>query len=164
MGTDIHVNLEVRNKESQTWEDLSLYIKNRQTNEFHRVECYSGRDYELFGLLAGIYRSNVEPLVDTRGLPDDLAPETHERFYCFDEDGEDCSPYWHDVTWYDMAELRAYCDSARIEKYDETELAGFTPLSERFRRFVYSLQEVLDHYWIYYPRPGDARVVLWFDS
>ena len=109
-------------------------------------------------------RSYIDALVDERGVPDDLSPETHERYYCFDEDGEDCSPYWHNATWYDMAELRAYCDSAKIKAYDDETEAGFTPLSERFKQFVYGIQEVLDHYWIYYPRPGDARVVLWFDS
>lgn len=128
------------------------------------IDCYDGRDYELFGLLAGVRCMDIDTLVENRGLPEKLADEIYEQYYCFDDEGNDCSPYWHNPTWYDITELRAFCDSKKIEAYDEYTSDGWTPLSERFRRFVYDINQTLNAYWIWYPNPGEVQVVMWFDS
>lgn len=166
MGTDIHVKIQARAKNSDEWNYITLYRKNLGTGEMESIDCYTGRDYELFDLLSSVGRSHVDCLVEPRGLPEKLAPEIHEQFYCFDEDGEDCSPYWHSTTWYDITELRAFCDSSKIDQHSVYEDIGaeFTPLAERFRRFVYDINQTLDAYWIWYPNPGEVQVIMWFDS
>lgn len=161
MGTDINLRINARAKNSDEWQYLTLYKKNFETGEMEPIDCYDGRDYELFGLLAGV-RSDIEPLVPTRGLPESLAPEIYEQFYWFDDDGNDWSPYWHDATWYDITELRAFCDSSRITEYDDDN--DEVKLSERFRRFVYDIDQTLAAYWRWYPNPGEVQVVMWFDS
>ena len=63
MGCDIHIRLEKMNKEGEwesidyykireDWEDSKKY--HPSTFPFFPVDIYDGRDYELFGILAGI--------------------------------------------------------------------------------------------------------------
>ena len=98
MGCDIYVHLEHYNKESKRWENLSLYKKDTD-GTFKSVDVYDGRDYELFGILAGV-RSCSNPFIYPRGLPDDLSCEVLNKY----GDGE----YFHTPTWYDYCELYAY--------------------------------------------------------
>ena len=164
MGTDIHVKIQARSKGSDEWQYITLYKKNFVSGDVEPIGCYEGRDYELFDLLSRVGRTHVDCLVEPRGLPEKLAPEIHEQFYCFDEDGEDCSPYWHSTTWYDVTELRAFCDSDKIKQFDWTCSEDWLPLSERFQRFVYDIDQTLAAYWLWYPNPGEVQVILWFDS
>lgn len=62
MGTDIHMRLECYDKGFCKW---------------HCVETIDvGRDYELFGLLAGVRGTEFDCQIDPRGLPGDVSPET----------------------------------------------------------------------------------------
>lgn len=188
MGCDIHVFCERYNKESKRWENLSLYKKN-EGGTFKEVNVYDGRDYQLFGLLAGV-RSIINPFVIPRGIPDDLSCEVSKKY----GDGE----YYHTSTWYDYCELNAYeymmCDSCkeikkRDQKIDELEIqiknmSQFIPhdedtgyfdddieyedegskLYERFEGFMDCIRSVLNAYDMWYPKPGEIRIVMWFDS
>ena len=98
MGTDIHLYVEHYNKESKRWENLFLYKKSSE-GEFLPVDIYDGRDYDLFGLLAGV-RSVIDPFVLPRGVPEDMSCEVSKAY----GDGE-C---YYAPTWYDYCELQAY--------------------------------------------------------
>lgn len=189
MGCDIHLFCERYNKESKRWENLSLYKKN-DNGTFDAVDVYIGRDYELFGLLAGV-RSYTNPFVIPRGIPDDLSCEVAKEY----GSGE----YFHTPTWYDYCELHAYeymmRDSCReikqrddkIKELEEQikQMTQFIPrdedgnelfdydieyeddepkLYERLVDFMNCTRTVLDAYNIWYPNPGEVRIVIWFDS
>lgn len=108
MGTDIHLYVEHYNKESKRWDSLSLYKKSSE-DKFFPVDIYDGRDYELFGLLAGV-RSIIAPFVFSRGVPDDMSCEVSKAY----GDGQ----YYHTPTWYDWCELQTY-ERIFDNEYDE---------------------------------------------
>lgn len=188
MAADIHLYVEHYNKESKRWENISLYKKSSEC-KFSPVDIYDGRDYELFGLLAGV-RSMIDPFVLPRGVPNDMSCEVSKVY----GDGK----YWHTPTWYDYCELQAYeymmtdsCEEiakrdkkiAELEKtikrmsqfipsdneeelYDnvECDVCDVIDLCKRLHGFVNDIEMVLNAYDIYYPKPGDIRIVMWFDS
>ncbi len=96
---------------------------------------YHGRDYRLFGVLAGVRDYSVKPISEPRGLPKDVSE--HVRFYphgskhwgpaewaaeygddyadpsaghqfCDDLLNEDEGIDWHSRTWLSLGELKAY--------------------------------------------------------
>jgi len=67
MGCDIHCYIEHQTAPGEEW--------NRWCGFGGQIN--PGRDYRLFGHLAGV-RDSVEPLVPPRGLPADLDYTTHE--------------------------------------------------------------------------------------
>lgn len=151
MGTDIHLYVEHYNKESKRWDSLSLYKKSSE-DKFFPVDIYDGRDYELFGLLAGV-RSIIAPFVFSRGVPDDMSCEVSKAY----GDGQ----YYHTPTWYDWCELQTY-ERIFDNEYDDEDDAN--SLCKRLDGFMNDIEKVLNAYDIYYPKPGDIRIVMWFDS
>ena len=59
MGCDIHCYIEYKSPDTDGWSD------------FGRIN--PGRNYDLFGKLAGVRRIEVTPVVEPRGLPEDVA-------------------------------------------------------------------------------------------
>ena len=111
MGCDINVTLERYNEESKRWEPLNLYRKNPD-DTFEPIPVYNGRDYELFGLLAGVrgsshfFGGDYGYLVEPRGLPKDMSVQAQLEW----ENGKDehGKMWWHTPTWYDFCELDTY--------------------------------------------------------
>lgn len=99
MGTDIHTNIEVFNKNTDKWERKALYYKDDDGNFKEAWTVLDDRNYELFGRLAGI-RTTEKPFVYPRGLPDNLSDETKKLY------GN--GSWYHDTTWYDYCELCLY--------------------------------------------------------
>lgn len=178
MGTDITVHIERRNKDTGKWENISLYKKNNDES-FEQVDIYHGRNHMLFSLLAGVENFYVEIwdigcLVPKRGIPDDLSQEVKVRY----GDGE-C---YHSATWYDYTELRAYeymiKDSSsyikelkqeikRLKNEQEDEYKDNDTLEEissSLEFFMDSIRTVLNAYDLWYIKPNEVRVVIWFDS
>lgn len=151
MGTDIHLYVEHYNKESKRWDSLSLYKKSSE-DKFFPVDIYDGRDYELFGLLAGV-RSIIASFVFSRGVPDDMSCEVSKAY----GDGQ----YYHTPTWYDWCELQTY-ERIFDNEYDDED--DINSLCKRLDGFMNDIEKVLNAYDIYYPKPGDIRIVMWFDS
>jgi hypothetical protein len=56
MGCDIHFYREIRIKGEKNW------------NLFEEIEV--NRDYEVFGLLAGVRNNFIEPISEPKGLPE----------------------------------------------------------------------------------------------
>ena len=111
MGCDIHLFIEKYNEESKRWESLNLYRKNPD-DTYEPIPVYNGRDYELFGLLAGVrgsshfFGSDYGYLAEPRGLPEDMSVQAQLEW----ENGkdEDGKMWWHTPTWYDFCELDTY--------------------------------------------------------
>jgi hypothetical protein len=77
MGCDIHVFLERRLNKGPWKLDPKHHEEETYAGgpvRYNEVASLSGRNYELFGLIAGV-RSMEEPLYDPRGIPDDACDE-----------------------------------------------------------------------------------------
>lgn len=112
------------------------------------------KDYIYFGLLAGV-RDAVGPIVEPRGLPDDLSFVTK---FCFEQDAADGFGNKH-VGWLSAEELR------ELQKR----------LDEHYRELhtSYIDHDLEAHYFSTYIAGGcvathkgweDARLVFWFDE
>lgn len=197
MGCDIHLCCEHYNEESKRWEALSLY-KKKDDGGFEPVDVYDGRDYELFGLLAGVrgsshmFSGGYGYIVEPRGLPNDMSVAAQKAW----EDGADADGhnYWHTPTWYDFNELETYSyllndfnkalkqKSNRIEELEkevkklknedeedeilwlDDEYDDKRSVFERLASLVGDVSDLLWKYGIYNPKPGEVRLVMWFDS
>lgn len=177
MGVDISVHIERHNKTTCKYEDVSLYKKDEQ-GKYERVSVYDGRNSYLFGLLAGvggvyIYPERLGFLVSPRGIPDNLSDYAKEEY----GDGE-C---FFNETWYDLCELEAYAYSLSQakdtisslidkinelddeNKYDTNDIVEDLSAIDLLSNFVDCIKDVLNAYDIYEYKPGDYRVVMWFD-
>jgi len=172
MGCDIHIMLEYRSREpTQEGESHNWYT-------FSRDSINPGRDYEMFGYLAGV-RVDTTPVVVPRGFPEnpawitksrygyfitDTGPrECGERHYCTKEKAEEwlksgaskriddsyiSGPDWHHVSWLTWDEFAVVLARYRLE----TEYiigVEWKALTAAFK----SLNET-----------NDARIVFWFDN
>jgi len=106
---------------------------------------YDGRNYELFGVLAGV-RSREYDMIDyPRCLPNDVSKEIkdeHERW------GIDA----HSATYYTLDELL----DSDYRKMSVDELAEM--------RLEYFFKDVLDTCLKLTDNPSDFRLVFWFDN
>lgn len=120
MGCDIHLYAE-RRDENGTWVDANPW----EVNKYHESDpeheprmtipygkgFYSGRNYDLFGILANVRNGRgfagcdlgrgYWPISPPRGLPDDVSPEVLAESELWDDDG-------HSHSWLTVAELMAY--------------------------------------------------------
>lgn len=102
MGCDIHVYTERKNRDGK-WEcadffEVNEYYDKDDNDEWEQpmnhVDFYKGRDYELFGALAGV-RSDIEH-IEPKGIPDDCSKECKEDFIRWDSDAH--TPSWMTIT------------------------------------------------------------------
>ena len=109
MGADIHLFTEI--KKSINSEDKWVNVDNWRYNPYYQegnnnwermlsVESiYSGRNYELFGILAGVRNRNNDMIDDPRGLPEDVSEVTKKESDRWDGDG-------HSHSWLTLRELK----------------------------------------------------------
>lgn len=77
MGTDIFSWVEVLDPESNKWTAVRhMFPADDWDKQHHNIEFWSQpfrtRNYELFGLLAGVRGQQYDPIADPRGLPKDF--------------------------------------------------------------------------------------------
>jgi hypothetical protein len=175
IGCDIWIRLEKINKNGE-WIPLDYYkIKEDWTDQkdtnksfpFFPVSIYDGRDYELFGLLAGVRSTYPEPIVEPRGIPESA------NHYIKDEYA--ASEYNHTPSWLTLGELRkTWYKHSQDEPLDEYGfhnvyirlLEGIIkPIEQRISDFDWlftgtdaELEEKCRNYW------DRVRMVFWFDS
>lgn len=161
MGTDIWSYLERKNHETGDWEYITLYKKDGDA--FEPIRLYDGRDYEMFNKLAAArcIWGEDDTFTPCRGVPKDMSPEVAEIY----GDGDD----FHSATWYDLIELRLYAKTPEAqvvedEIYDEEGNIVETKTRNVLDGLLESINLTLDAYHIWFPNPGDVRVVMWFDS
>jgi hypothetical protein len=155
MSTYLVTVVEKFNKETQKWEELSLF---RQTKDgFERVDTFEcGRSWYPWEVVFG------EDVTVSRGLPEDLSDTVAKRF--LPEDGEETWFSTPTSNWFDYCELKQLVrtpeamvvdwDNVKDEDTEETypKVNGFLPIWE-------AVERVVDAYCYYYPKPGEVRVV-----
>ena len=76
IGCDITVHCEYR--KDGVWHNCDNFEWDQETGKYEFYPIYDGRNYDLFGVLAGV-RCNDFPSIDVpRGLPKDMALKTKE--------------------------------------------------------------------------------------
>lgn len=134
--------------------------------EYFPASCFHDRNYQLFGVLAGV-RSSEYPQMDiVRGLPGGCPQEL--RDYIENQWGDSC----HDVTWYSLGELnKAVKNKKKWPKYDTWyDENGVAHKDKESYGPHYGLKRLRDsvlHFadmegW--FDDPEDIRVVIFFDS
>lgn len=142
MGCDIHTIAEVKNENTGKWESCGkifpyeYYDPEKESkvdddgyewNPKTVVSPYSGRNYDLFAILADVRNGRgfagiktgegFNPIDDPRGIPSDASSETKEFLNSYEGDG-------HSHSYFTVAELLAY-------DWDQTTIkCGVIPYSE----------------------------------
>ncbi len=144
MGVDIVTCIE--RKKDDKYELLSLYKKT--ADGFVPIQFYTDRNYELFDKLMGRYDDD-DSFPYPRGLPKDIGDSTQNE-YCFEED--------INTTWYDYVELKllAKTKDAIVKNFDTGKKYNV------LNNFVNKIDFVLEANGVYYPNPGDIRIIIGF--
>lgn len=109
-----------------------------------RKEWYSGRNYGLFSVLAGV-RGSGPPIIEPRGLPHDISDETKELW----GDAYD----WHTPHYYTLMEL-----AGNLHKLQDPEVYG----QDFIDQVVNPMMELADDE---LGRDSErVRIVFWFDN
>lgn len=104
MGCDIHVHVE--HKVNGIWSKVPdtlgpvnpWYDSTRSQTNINQPNIWDlDRNYALFGVLAGV-RSNINPILAPRGIPQDLSQEVFDSYQAW---GGDC----HTPSYYLLSEL-----------------------------------------------------------
>lgn len=135
MGCDIHMYLETKPKLNGKWR--------------LKKEIDIGRNYILFGLLAGVRYDLLPPISESRGLPYDLSKELR-RSLNEDISSDDLDGPWlgdHSFSYLDLADFQEYEEWECVE--DENEYG----VQDVVKDIVYEL--VSNQY---------SRIVFGFDS
>ena len=111
MGCDIHLFTEIKKSinsqdkwvNADNWRYNPYYKEGSDDGEemLHVESLYSGRNYELFGILAGVRDPNNDAIDDPRGLPEDVSSVTKKASDRWDGDG-------HSHSWLTLRELKEY--------------------------------------------------------
>ena len=145
MGCDIHLHVEVRIDDE--W--------------LHYANPFVSRNYTLFGFMAGVRDSTVEPVAEPKGLPSDTTKVTRLDYEHNKED-------WHTPSWLSTAEIVEL--QHRLYNYYYT-------VEDKSLKFEYDLNYMFNTYlfengftsWYEYPTSNvmniqDVRFVFWFDN
>ena len=139
MGCDIHLHTEVK-------------IEGRW---FHQNCPNINRDYELFGVMAGVRRSEILPIVEPQGVPADASKLTQFEYNLWGEDA-------HTASWFGVPEIvklekwwKQNRDGGRYANFFEVHFGYF---------FGNSYSDFTKH-----PQDNpagleDVRFVFWFDN
>jgi len=177
MGCDIHLRVEIKDN-SGMWIDGNLYDSDKNILEF-----YNGRDYSLFGILAGVRDEHfLGAIADTRGMPADCLGEHRDYMTCID---------FHSQTFFSFQELKQQLnkynvtkhsgmisdnDNKMLIKYGEapdswcksTSQDGYIKAEwysnhNSLKNFIESFSVLCDVYWKQYA-PDEIRVLIAFDN
>lgn len=108
MGCDIHFYVEKKVK--GRWVSADTWTPYRWPDDegapkveiLRRDRFYDDRNYQLFGILAGVRTDSFVRIDGPRGLPHDLSAELRE------EHGDMASTDYHSHSWFTLKELLAY--------------------------------------------------------
>lgn len=158
MGCDIHLYTEVKDttnnekrwRNCDDWRLDKYYGVDPYTQQFEVHEIYGDRNYNLFGYLAGVRDTSVEPISQPRGLPTDVSkPTLHE----------------HEL-WNGGGHSHSYLSFSEIENFRKhnPDATSLDPLLEAMT------ERLRDEMWISRDAPipddkkHDFRIVFWFDN
>ena len=151
MGTDVHIVIETKNKNSGEW--VGVYGSDNPFNSPHNpqepypINTLDHRDYDFFGAIAGVRRAGPE----ANGLPDDISSMTKMYITVWGDSAHSHSY----LPLADFIRLKIKTNPILTAKAAEIKLKGEDPV-------VW----MLGHYgeWISYNGIDDHRVVFWFDN
>jgi len=112
MGCDIHMYVErkvgqkwcrVSEKKGITHPYYEEALNDKAKNYFNRKTWTTGRNYKLFGLLAGVRSSVFLPFFSPRGLPSDLSAGCKREWKLGETD-------WHSASYLTLTELLSIQD------------------------------------------------------
>lgn len=160
MGADIHVFLEKKttiNKESK-WVNIDYWQKNphydgvdEYEREYEHVPVYTGRNYELFNILAGVRGSGDGMIEEPRGLPGNVSETTKEESDRWSSDG-------HSYSYFTLFELKEF-----LEKNPSDEPSPLIhiikKIDERFKGEFYIYDDERHP-----EKEVSMRIVFWFDN
>ena len=111
MGCDIHVHTEkliTKSDGTSIWVNTDNFQYNYEEKVIYNIDdaddfifrsIYHGRDYKLFGILAGVRSFSQYQIDEKRGFPSDVSDETKKQFI----KGSDHTP-----SYYTLRELLDY--------------------------------------------------------
>ena len=161
MGCDIHVYPEIR-RTGEDWRSVTGRIN-------------PGRDYDLFGKIAGLRNGGEAPMFKVRGLPEKIgywAKSDNEMFITENGGGEYATrdqadrwvasgaskytderqvfvtnPDWHSHTWLTVGEMKRAIEAPSKWGERDVEYHGIIAMMEEIERRGY-----------------EGRFVIWFDN
>lgn len=165
MGADIHTFMEIGfrypNNEVEWRLNREAVFKDRYYrkdkpltihNAKYTATPYTGRNYELFALLADVRNDDtIEPLDEPRGLPSDISDDL--RYEYGDVDNAD----WHSASWFTLAELEKFLAEGKFDRQPDFEWDYY----KHFRKTIKRMREVAVNN---YTTPDWVRLVFWFDN
>ena len=191
IGADIHLHCEY--KDENGWHNCDNHIWNDKENKYEFDPIYWGRNYDLFGVLAGV-RSREFPMIDSpRGLPEDISAKTKE--YAVEMKGDA-----HSYSYLTMKELLKWKKKMtrkwkKLLKEHNNEVSGKDSYygeyitedeedswGDSWMEITYKYEHEILDYLIkllkikmsnhifcyekedYYDKGDDFRIVFWFDS
>ena len=155
MGCDIHVHYEILDAaDTNEWMEVTrmLHLKHYAYED----SWYTGRNYPLFGLLAGV-RSGIEPIAEPRGLPANVSSTVKVK------KGE----WEHSASYYTLTEIREalrqhYISGGTMEEDESVNAAwsGLDRICAQMFDISYTVPALEKHKeWM-----DQIRIVFWFDS
>ncbi|MCK4815818.1 hypothetical protein KA005_08610 [bacterium] len=196
MGCDIHIYTEKKDHNG-VWGCADFYEVNKYYDkldedeweqEYSHVDFYRGRNYELFGALAGV-RSGTNKFIPPKGVPSDASKECLADFERWNSDA-------HTPSWLTLAEIKqlrkdqgelikrsgmisqkqmdelkdgktpdSWCGWTNADSYVQAEWEEkYNPMDG----FIESLDDFINmRYWSHEVKSmddSDFRVVFWFDN
>lgn len=168
MGCDIHFYVEVKSKRvtrhnkinniltendsiSDSWESADKWVENpdypkysKVPREIVRSERFY-RNYFLFGVLAGVRYSCERPIVEDRGLPNDMSDELLMEYEGWKGDA-------HSINWLTLTEL-INADWNYYENINSEARGSLLPIKNTIER----MKKLSDN-------TDDVRCIFWFDN
>ena len=136
--------------------DIHLHVELKVDGKWHHYDNVKiGRNYDLFGLMAGVRSIDFSPIVDPKGFPPDASDMVRYQF------GYDS--YFHTPSWLNEDEIELLKERAKEEgifNYSfehETMRGSYLFHNDYTKESLKSLQER-------YPHIEGYRFVFWFDS
>lgn len=161
MGRDIHVKIVKRNQETDKWEQIKLYRKEKR--KFKVISVYPARNYELFDILNENEDENYNayPLSLTN-LPQNLKKEIEE---CKNTSG------YYGFKEISLADLKLYLHKTpKVINWDcESDDPKNDPNGWKDNPVKYFIERIeqyitfLDPYWYFTTSPSNIKILYWFD-
>lgn len=160
MGCDIHFYVEVR--KNGKWKQAGQMVKNEWytpgeeeghgNTPMRHEEFYYGRNYDLFGVLAGVRSNWCPPIKKRRGLPSDISEEVSRLAADWDGDG-------HSHSWLNLKEILEWAYNGDFSHKGKNR---FNEISDEFADVT--MPKLLKLASDPKLKPEDVRIVFWFDN
>jgi hypothetical protein len=113
MGCDIHIFSETKIEGkwvcNEPFEVQDVGTEDEYIDVPYDQQFYSGRDYDLFGVLAGVRHDSLQEF-EVKGFPDDASPEIKRKFTSWDCDA-------HTPSYITLEELKSFLETVKCRTF-----------------------------------------------